>query len=41
MAVVGIGNWPIEAIDVGLKILLTAISIIYFAVRIRKELKDK
>jgi hypothetical protein len=37
--IVGVGNWPIDAIDLSLKILLTAISIVYVAVRIKKELK--
>jgi hypothetical protein len=41
MAILGVGNWPIEAIDIGLKIILTAISIAYFAIRINKELKEK
>ena len=38
MAIVGVGNWPIEAIDISLKIMLTTISIIYFAIRIKKEI---
>ncbi len=38
-AIVGVGNWPIDAIDLSLKILLTALSIVYVAVRIAKELK--
>ena len=38
-AIVGVGNWPIDAIDLSLKILLTLISIVYVGIRIRKELK--
>ncbi|MCP4887968.1 MAG: hypothetical protein GY904_15290 [Planctomycetaceae bacterium] len=41
MAIIGVGNWPIEAIDIGLKIVLTTISIIYFTIRIKKEIKSK
>ena len=37
--IIGVGTWPIDAIDLSLKILLTALSIVYVAVRIAKELK--
>jgi hypothetical protein len=40
-AIVGVGNWPIDAIDLSLKILLTLISIFYVGIRIWKELKNK
>jgi hypothetical protein len=39
VTIIGVGNWPIDAIDMSLKILLTALSIVYIAVRIKKELK--
>ena len=39
MTIIGVGNWPIDAIDLSLKITLTAISIVYIAIRISKELK--
>ena len=38
-AIVGVGNWPIDAIDLSLKITLTAISIVYIGIRMSKELK--
>ena len=37
--IIGVGNWPIDAIDLTLKIILTATSIVYVAVRLAKELK--
>jgi hypothetical protein len=37
--IIGVGNWPIDALDLTLKILLTALSIVYVTVRIKKELK--
>ena len=37
--IIGVGNWPIDAIDLSLKITLTAISIVYIGIRISKELK--
>ena len=37
--IIGVGNWPIDAIDLSLKITLTAISIVYIGIRITKELK--
>lgn len=37
--IIGVGNWPIDAIDLSLKIILTAASIMYVGIRIWKELK--
>jgi len=37
--IVGLGNWPIQSIDLSLKITLTTLSIVYVSVRIYKEIK--
>jgi len=37
--IIGVGNWPIDAIDLSLKIVLTVASICYVGIRIWKELK--
>ncbi len=37
--IIGVGNWPIDALDLSLKIILTVASIVYVSIRIYKELK--
>jgi len=39
VTIIGVGNWPIDAIDISLKIILTTFSIVYVGIRIKKEIK--